>query len=262
MSNKKTILITGASRGIGKAIAYEFARNGYDLYLTCKNNFDLLKELKLELEKLQCNPKYNHCETEHQQNISDTSSHTKCQIFQCDMGNFDEVKQLFQMLPSLDVIVNNAGISHVGLLTDMSNEEWHNVIATNLDSLFYTCKFGVPKMLSCHKGKIINISSIWGNVGASMEVAYSASKGAVNSFTKALAKELAPSNIQVNAIACGMIDTDMNACFSEEDLHYIIEEIPADRIGQPEEVAKLCVMLAEAPEYLTGQIITLDGGWT
>ena len=237
----KNVFITGASRGIGKAIAYEFAQNGYDLYLTCKNNFDILKDMKTELEQAYSIP---------------------CHIFKCDMANINEVEELFQMISSLDVIVNNAGISHVGLLTDMSEKEWRSVMTTNLDSLFYTSKFGVPKMLSCHKGKIINISSIWGNVGASMEVAYSASKGAVNSFTKALAKELAPSNIQVNAIACGMFDTDMNACFSEEDLHYIIEEIPADRMGKPEEVARLCHMLAEAPEYLTGQIITLDGGWT
>ena len=241
MQNTKTVLISGASRGIGKAIAYEFARNSYDLYLTCKNNFDLLKDLKTKLEQ-------------------DYS--VNCHIFQCNMSHAKEVEQLFQSIPVIDVIVNNAGISYVGLLTDMSVEEWHNVMSTNLDSLFYTSKYGVPKMLSCHKGKIINISSVWGNAGASMEVAYSASKGAVNSFTKALAKELAPSNIQVNAIACGLIDTDMNACFSEEDLHYIIEEIPADRIGQPEEVARLCTMLAEAPEYLTGQVITLDGGWT
>lgn len=241
MTTKKTALITGASRGIGKAISCEFAKHGYDLYLTCKHNLELLKNLKLELE----------------QNYSIT-----CHIFQCDMGNVNEVEILFEHIPTLDILVNNAGISHVGLLTDMSYEEWQNVMSTNLDSVFLTCKFGVPKMLVHHKGKIINISSIWGNVGASMEVAYSASKGAVNSFTKALAKELAPSNIQVNAIACGMIDTDMNSCFSEEDLYSIIEEIPADRIGQPEEVARLCYMLTEAPEYLTGQIITMDGGWT
>lgn len=261
MSNNKTALITGASRGIGKAIAYEFARNGYDLYLTCKNNFDLLKELKAELESIQNKTENIQQKTENPKNLSPISSHPKCHIFQCDMGNINDVEKLFQMISSLDVIVNNAGISHVGLLTDMSNEEWHHVMSTNLDSLFYTSKFGVPKMLACHKGKIINISSVWGNTGASMEVAYSASKGAVNSFTRALAKELAPSNIQVNAIACGMIDTDMNACFSEEDLHYLIEEIPADRIGHPGEVARLCHMLAEAPEYMTGQIITIDGGW-
>ena len=252
MENRKSVLITGASRGIGKAIAYEFARNGYDLYLTCKKNLDLLENLKTELEN------------KHEENICNNfliSSSLKCHIFQCDMGNVKEVEQLFQAIPSIDVIVNNAGISYVGLLTDMSVEEWHGVMSTNLDSLFYTSKFGVPKMLANHRGKIINISSVWGNAGASMEVAYSASKGAVNSFTKALAKELAPSNIQVNAIACGLIDTDMNACFTEEDLHCIIEEIPADRIGKPEEVARLCHMLAQAPEYLTGQIITIDGGW-
>lgn len=246
MPNKKTALITGASRGIGKAIAYEFARNGYELYLTCKNNIELLENLKRELGN----------------NNSECITPILCHIFQCDMGNPESVKQLFETIPTLDVIVNNAGISHVGLLTDMSVEEWHRVMATNLDSVFLTCKYGVPKMLTNHTGKIINISSVWGNVGASMEVAYSASKGAVNTFTKALAKELAPSNIQVNAIACGLIDTDMNACFSEEELHYIIEEIPSDRIGQPEEVARLCLMLAEAPEYMTGQIITIDGAWT
>ena len=262
MSNRKTALITGASRGIGKAIAYEFARNGYDLYLTCKNNFDLLTEIKHELESIQNTPKYIQYETDTPPQNVKLPFQSKCHIFQCDVGNINEVEQLFQAIPRLDVIVNNAGISHVGLLTDMSSDEWHRVMATNLDSLFYTSKFGVSKMLANHKGKIINISSVWGNVGASMEVAYSASKGAVNSFTKALAKELAPSNIQVNAIACGMIDTDMNNCFSEEDVHYIIEEIPADRIGQPEEVARFCLMLAEAPEYLTGQIITIDGGWT
>ena len=242
MTNRKTALITGASRGIGKAIAHTFAQNGYHLYLTCKNNLSLLDELKKDLES----------------NLPNIS----CQIFQCDMGNPTEVAQLFDSISELDVIVNNAGISHVGLLTDMSDDQWRNLMATNLDSLFYTSKYGVPKMLANHSGKIINISSVWGNVGASMEVAYSASKGGVNSFTKALAKELAPSNIQVNAIACGLIDTDMNACFSEEDLHYIIEEIPADRIGKPEEVARLCYMLANAPEYLTGQILTMDGGWT
>ena len=117
-------------------------------------------------------------------------------------------------------------------------------------------------MLKHHEGKIINISSVWGNAGASMEVAYSASKGGVNAFTKALAKELAPSGIQVNAIACGVIDTDMNRCFSEEELSSLRAEIPADRIGQPSEVASLLLSIISAPSYLTGQVITLDGGWT
>ena len=259
MQKPKSVLITGASRGIGKAIAYEFAKQGYDLYLTCKNNIGILEQIKSELENIQILTKNSSLD------IKTANNHTgsvNCRIFQCDMGNSKDVEHLFHSITELDVIVNNAGVSHVGLLTDMSSEEWHNIMATNVDSLFYTSKYGVPKMLQNHNGKIINISSVWGNVGASMEVAYSTSKGAVNSFTKALAKELAPSNIQVNAIACGLIDTEMNACFSEEDIQYIIEEIPADRMGQPKEVAKLCYMLAEAPEYLTGQIITLDGGWT
>lgn len=177
------------------------------------------------------------------------------------MGNYTEVEKLFHQIPSLDVLVNNAGISHIGLLSDMSVEEWQKVMSINLDALFYTCKLATPLMLQKHAGRIINISSVWGNVGASMEVAYSASKGGVNSFTKALAKELAPSNIQVNAIACGVINTPMNARFSEEVLTALREEIPADRIGKPEEVAKLVLQTAQAPTYMTGQIITIDGGW-
>ena len=143
----------------------------------------------------------------------------------------------------------------------MSPDQWRRVMSTNLDACFYTCKLAVPLMLHRHSGRILNISSVWGSVGASMETAYSASKGAVNSLTRALAKELAPSNIAVNAIACGVIDTDMNRCFSEEELQALIEEIPADRLGQPEEVGLLALKLAESPLYLTGQIITMDGGF-
>ena len=237
----KTALITGASRGIGAAIARAFAAQGYDLILTCFNNIDMLEELAVKLEQ--------------QYSVS-------CQAFQTDMGNYEEVSKLFAEMNTLDVLVNNAGISYVGLLSDMTEKEWHQVMHTNLDAVFYTCKHAIPLMLQKHAGHIINISSVWGNVGASMEVAYSASKGGVNTFTKALAKELAPSNIQVNAIACGLIDTDMNKCFSEEDLQYVIEEIPADRMGKPEEVAALALQLTQSPSYLTGQIITIDGGWT
>ena len=159
------------------------------------------------------------------------------------------------------MLVNNAGISYIGLLTDMSVEEWQSVINTNLSSCFYTSRLAIPLMLQKHSGRIINISSVWGNVGASMEVAYSASKGGVNSFTKALAKELAPSNIQVNAISCGVIDTAMNHCFSQEEMDALREEIPADRLGQPKEVGQLVLQLIQAPAYLTGQILTIDGGW-
>ncbi len=236
----KYALITGASRGIGKAIADELAREGYDLYLTCIKSEDVLYEYSMELSE-----KYG----------------ISCVPFIGDMGNFDDVKSLFKTIADLDVLINNAGISYVGLLSEMSCEDWHRLMAVNIDSLFYTCKFAIPLMLSKHSGKIINISSVWGNVGASMEVAYSASKGAVNSFTKALAKELAPSNIQVNAIACGVIDTDMNRCFSIEDMEALRQEIPIDRIGHPAEAALLVKNLLLSPAYLTGQVITLDGGW-
>jgi len=150
----------------------------------------------------------------------------------------------------------------VGLLTDMSIDDWHRIVNTNLTSVFSTCKHAVPHMVKQQSGKIINISSVWGNVGASCEVAYSACKGGMNTFTKALAKELAPSGIQVNAIACGCIDTQMNACFSEEEKQELAEEIPIGRFGTPKEVADLVLDLAQKHNYLTGQVITLDGGWT
>ena len=237
---RKKALITGASRGIGEAIAKERARQGFDLTLTCLNSLDQLKELAGGLEK-----KYG----------------VSCHIFQGDMGDPEAVDRLFDGLNRLDVLINNAGISHIGLLSDMSVSQWRRVMSTNLDSCFYTCRRAIPLMVHAKQGRIINISSVWGQAGASMEAAYSASKGGVNSLTKALAKELAPSNIQVNAIACGVIDTDMNRCFAPEEMASLIEEIPADRIGRPEEVAALAGQLITAPAYMTGQIITIDGGW-
>ena len=237
---RKKALITGASRGIGEAIAKELARQGFDLTLTCLNSLDRLKELAGGLEK-----KYG----------------ISCHIFQGDMGDPETVDRLFDGLNRLDVLINNAGISHIGLLSDMSVSQWKRVMSTNLDSCFYTCRRAIPLMVHAKQGRIINISSVWGQAGASMEAAYSASKGGVNSLTKALAKELAPSNIQVNAIACWVIDTDMNRCFAPEEMASLIEEIPADRIGRPEEVAALAGQLITAPAYMTGQIITIDGGW-
>lgn len=237
---KKCALITGASRGIGRAIAHAFAKAGYDLYLTClQSEASLTRDCREYARTFGVN----------------------AQGFCVDMGNFDAVSALFSQIPDLDVLVNNAGISHIGLLSDMTPEQWHRLMATNLDACFYTCKLAVPIMVRKKQGRIINISSVWGNVGASMEVAYSASKGAVNSLTRALAKELAPSGIPVNAIACGVIDTDMNRCFSEEERQALIDEIPADRLGQPQEVAALALQLADAPSYLTGQILTIDGGF-
>lgn len=237
---RKKALITGASRGIGRAIAQAFAKAGYDLYLTCHTNIDLLRDLGKELEQ---------------------EYEIVCQCYCFSVSEEKAVIEMYQDIETLDVLVNNAGISYIGLLTDMSYDDWKRILDTNLGGCFLTCRYAVPGMVSRKKGKIINISSVWGNVGASMEVAYSASKGGINAFTKALAKELGPSNIQVNAIACGVIDTDMNKCFDEEDLEALVQEIPMDRLGKPQEVAQLVLQLCEGNEYLTGQIITLDGGW-
>lgn len=238
--SEKYALITGASRGIGEAIARRFAREGYHLYLTCSNSYNALLTLSKELSQA-----YN----------------VPCQAFQTDMGDFAQVEELFSHIPTLDVLVNNAGIAHMGLLMDMSREEWQHIMDVNLNSCFYTAKFSIPLFLKKHSGSIINISSVWGNVGAAAEVAYSTSKAGVNGFTKALAKELAPSHIPVNAIACGVIDTSMNHCLSSEDVKELIADIPADRLGQPSEIAEIVLQLAGTSDYLTGQIITVDGGW-
>lgn len=239
-THNKSALITGASRGIGRAAAIAFAQAGYDLFLTCHRSLDELEALALTLQE---------------------TCAVRCQAIPADMGCEADVAQLFEKISCLDVLVNNAGMAHLGLLTDMTSEQWHRILSVNLDSCFYTCRAAIPLMLSKHRGKIINISSVWGAQGASTEVAYSASKGGMNAFTRALAKELAPSNIQVNAVACGVIDTSMNACLSAEELESLRQEIPADRLGTPEEAAQLILQLANAPSYLTGQIITMDGGW-
>jgi 3-oxoacyl-[acyl-carrier protein] reductase len=182
------------------------------------------------------------------------------------MGNLEVCEELFKTIRkhygSLDVLVNNAGISYIGLLQDMTSADWDRIIRTNLTSVFNCCKLAIPEMLSAGHGKIVNISSVWGNVGASCEVAYSATKGGINAFTKALAKELAPSNIQVNAVACGAIDTEMNRWLDEDELIGLVDEIPAGRLGRAEEVADLVYHLGYKNAYLTGQIISLDGGWT
>lgn len=233
-------LVTGASRGIGKAIAYMLAEEGYDLYLVCRYSEKEINGIRNDL----------------------ISQHgVSCNVYLCDVSDADAVKAFCKEIGEVDVLINNAAVAHVGILTDMSVAQWKQVIGTNLDALFYTCKYLVPGMVRKKKGKIINISSVWGNVGASAEVAYSAAKGGVNSFTKALAKELAPSNIQVNAIAFGVIDTDMNACFSEEEKAALAEEIPADRMGTVKEAAQMVKQILHSPDYLTGQVITMDGGW-
>lgn len=239
-----TVLITGASRGIGAALARRFAAAGCNLVLNCAHSKDTLFALADDLK---------------------TTFHINVLSLIGDIGDFSFVERLIQTAADtfggIDILINNAGIASIGLLTDLTIEDWNRIVATNLTSVFSTCRCAVPYMVHNKQGKIINISSVWGVIGASCEVAYSACKGGVNAFTRALAKELAPSSIQVNAIACGVIDTDMNACFSPEERSELEAEIPAGRYGTPEEVAEFAFSLAMGHPYLTGQVITLDGGW-
>ena len=234
------VLVTGASRGIGSAIAEILAQKKYNLILTCRNSFDALEK--------------------HAAYLSETYQiHViaKC----CNMGDPACVSQLFHEIPSPDIIINNAGISHIGLLQDMEISEWNEIFSVNLSSAFYTAKYGLTHMIKNGHGRILNISSVWGNIGASMEVAYSASKGGLNTFTKALAKEVAPSGIAVNALACGYVDTAMNACFSKEETDALCEEIPIGRPASASEVAMAALHILEMPTYFTGQIVTMDGAW-
>lgn len=239
----KTVLITGSSRGIGKEIALKFAKEGYRIILNGAHNEEKLSETKKLCENLG----------------------TDVWSYLGNIGDPTFVEHMIQDIEkkfgTIDCLVNNAGISYIGLLTDMSIEEWNTMMNTNLNSVFYCCRQVIPSMVKKQSGCILNISSVWGEVGASCEVAYSASKGAVNAFTKALAKELAPSHINVNAISCGVIDTDMNRCFSQEEREALKEEIPVGRFGSAKEVGELAYFLATTASYLTGQVVRLDGGW-
>lgn len=244
MINKHTtILITGASRGIGRAAALFLSRYGCRLVLTCRQNTADLEEVA-SIAK---------------------SFGSECLTFTADASDYSAMEAVFSSAKDhfgdIDVLINNAGISYIGLFSDMTPSQWQHIMRTNTESVFTCCHLAVPAMVRKKSGCIINISSVWGNVGASCEAVYSASKGAVASFTKALAKELAPSGITVNAIAFGAIDTEMNQCLSDDERAALADEIPACRFGSPDEAAKLICQLIDAPKYLTGQIITMDGGW-
>ncbi len=240
---RNTVLVTGSSRGIGKAIAMKFAKEGYNIIINCSRQEKELLLVKEEIESYQ----------------------VSCMAYVGDVGKYKEVINMVtlakQQYGTIDILINNAGISYVGLFTDTDIQKWNEIITTNLTSVFNCCKLVVPDMIARQKGKIINISSVWGSAGASCEVAYSASKGGINAFTKALAKELAPSNIQVNAVACGAVDTRMNHFLSDEEITSLIEDIPANRLGHPEEVADFVYHLAAGNDYLNGQVIHLDGAW-
>jgi len=235
----KTALVTGASRGIGRQIAFTLAQNGYTVigtYNSTSDGLDIISKLHGII--------YEKCD------VSDYAD--VCALF-------EHIKDSFK---TLDVVVNCAGVSWVGLLQDMKEEEIAKLVGVNLNGTIFVCQQAASVMVKQHSGNIVNISSIWGNNGASCEAVYSATKGGINAFTKALAQELAPSGIRVNAVCPGVIKTDMLNCFSEEDLKALADETPLGRLGTVKDVADMVdFLLSEKAKFVTGQIITVDGGF-
>lgn len=242
MFENKVVLVTGGSRGIGASLVKFLATKGYQVILNYNKSEEEAKKIQIELQK---------------QNI-------RIDIIKANVANKLEVSKLVKYIieryNKIDVLINNAGISQEKLFLDLTDDDWEHIMNINLNSVYFCSKEVLPYMLKRKEGCIINISSIWGETGASCEVAYSTTKAAINGFTKALAKEMGPSNIRINSIAPGIIDTDMNKNLSQEDITKIKEEIPLNKIGVPEDIAKCAKWLIE-DTYTTGQIININGGW-
>lgn len=238
----KVILVTGASRGIGRAIAKELAKEGNTIIANYNKSKEKAEDLKAELEK---------------ENIN-------IDICKADVSKREEVKQMVSYVlkkyGKIDVLVNNAGIDLVRIFTDVTDDDWNYVINNNLYSVFCVTQEVAKSMINAKEGLIVNISSIFGQIGASCESIYAVSKAGIDALTKSLAKEFSLSNIRVNSIAPGLIDTDMNNDLSEEDIKNLEKEIPLKRIGKTEEIAKTVKMLIEC-DYITGQVISVNGGW-
>ena len=228
----KTVLVTGGTRGIGRAIALAFLKKGYRVCVTYSKDNESAEEMKK----------------------------TGAEIYLCDVRDENKVVALFEKLGGVDILVNNAGASLIKQIQDTTKADWDDLFAVNVGGAFLCAREAAKGMISRRSGVIVNISSVWGEVGGSCETAYSASKGALIAFTKALAKELAPSNIRVNCVSPGVIDTKMNACFSQDDLKALQDEIPVGRMGSPEEVAATVVFLEEN-EYVTGIDLPVGGGF-
>lgn len=228
----KKVLVTGASRGIGYSTAVLFAKNGYSVYALWHN----AKEKLENIGELDITP------------------------VRGDVSSLESMKHVYEEIGEVDILINNAAISHFGLVTDLSEAEWDSIMAVDLKSVYLTAKIFLPDMIRKKSGKIINISSIFGVVGGSCEVAYSTAKAGMIGFTKALAKEVGPSGIQVNCIAPGVIATEMNSRLGEEDMAALADETPLGRIGSPEEVARLALYLAE-DTFITGETINIGGGF-
>lgn len=240
---EKVVIITGASKGIGKEIAKTLAKNGNIVIA----NYNKSEKEAIELEK--------EMQKEGKQ----------LEIYQADVSKEEDCTALVEYVlkkhKKIDVLINNAGISKTQLITEVTKKDWEEIINTNLYSAFNMCQQVAPNMIHNKKGCIINISSIWGQVGASMEVVYSISKAGMDGLTKALAKELGPSRIRVNSIAPGFINTEMNNSYTQKEIEDIKEEIPLERIGETSDIAK-CVEWLIEDKYTTGQVIAVNGGWS
>ena len=240
----KTALVTGGSGGIGSEICIELAKSGWYVAVGYNTSKAAAESICLQINKLGYTAKPFYC------NISDLSSVQNC------------VQQVNDILGSVTLLVNNAGTADIRLFTDLDEEKMLKLINENLIGAMRMTKAVLPDMIRNHKGNIINISSVWGERGASCEVVYSTAKAGLIGFTKALAREAAPSNIRVNCVSCGLIDTKMNSELSKDDLQAVIDEIPSGRIGKPIDVANTVVFLAdEKSDYIQGQVIRVDGCW-
>lgn len=238
----KTVLITGGSRGIGKCIAENLAKEGYNVVLNYNKSEKQAKEIQRELKE----------------------QGKKIEIFKADISKREEVKKMIEFtldkFKNIDILINNAGIAKIQMFNDITDEDWNEMISTNLNSVFYCTQEVLPNMLHNKNGCIINISSIWGLVGASCEVAYSVSKAGIDGMTKALAKELGLSNIRVNSIAPGVIDTEMNSNLDNRIKEEIKNETPLNKIGKPIDIYR-CVKWLIEDEFTTGQVISPNGGY-
>lgn len=238
----KTVLITGGSRGIGKSIAENLAKDGYNVVLNYNKSEKQAKEIKKKLEE---------------QGI-------KIEIYKADVSKREEVKKLVKFtlnkFENIDILINNAGIAKIQMFNDITDEDWNEMINTNLNSVFYCIQESLPNMIHNKSGCIINISSIWGLVGASCEVAYSVSKAGIDGMTKSLAKELGLSNIRVNSVAPGVIDTEMNSNLDNAIKEEIKNETPLNKIGKPVDIYR-CVKWLIEDEFTTGQVISPNGGY-
>ena len=241
---KKTVIITGASKGIGAATAILFAQKGYNVVINYNSSFESADILCRSLVE------NGFSAVLHKANVANK--------LEVDLM----IKETIYKFGSVDVLINNAGVSYQNLITDTDEVDFDNIMDVNLKGVFNCCKAVTSHMVEAKCGKIINISSMWGQVGASCEVAYSAAKAGVIGLTKALAKELAPSGITVNCIAPGLIETSMNAHLSEEDINAFVEEIPVGRMGNAEEIAAAAFFLAsDEANYITGQVLGINGGY-